>query len=232
MKAPATSYGQYCPITRAVEVLGERWTLLIVRDLLLGTTRFNDLARGLPGLSRSLLTKRLRGLVRAGIVQRAGVEYVLTHAGRELEPIVFGLGSWGAAWAFGEPGDHELDAQLLVWWMHTRLDTAELPGHVPGRRAVVHVRFSDDRRQFWIVVDGAGPSVCDVDPGYDVDVVIRSDVRTLFTVWNGAVPLADALRTGRLSFDATPEVRRAMPRVLRLSPIAPTVAAACAAERA
>ena len=109
------SYGQYCPVTRAVEVLGERWTMLIVRDLVVGTTRFNDLARGLPGLSRTLLAKRLRQLERAGIVEHVGDDYLLTEAGRDLEPLVMGLAAWGAAWQFGHPRDNELDPELLMW---------------------------------------------------------------------------------------------------------------------
>ena len=121
-------YGQYCPVSRALDVLGERWSLLILRDLLVGTTRFNDLARGLPGLSRSLLTKRLRQFERAGLVERAGSHYLLTECGRELEPIVFGLGQWGARWTFGDPDPDELDAEVLVWWMHKRLDTSGSPG--------------------------------------------------------------------------------------------------------
>ena len=162
--------GQYCPISRTLDVVGERWTLLIVRDLIVGTTRFNDLARGLPGLSRSLLTKRLRHLERTGVVTRTGQHYVLTPAGRALEPIVFGMAEWGARYVFGDPQPEELDAQLLVWWMHTRVDTSTLEGD----RHVVHVRFADDARRFWILVERGVPSVCMADPGYPVDLTISS----------------------------------------------------------
>ena len=93
---PVQGYGQYCPISRALDVLGERWTMIIIRDLLVGTTRFNDLARGLPGLSRTLLSKRLRQLEQAKLVERIDGQYFLTEMGRDLEPVVFGLGSWGA----------------------------------------------------------------------------------------------------------------------------------------
>ncbi|WP_306356658.1 MULTISPECIES: helix-turn-helix domain-containing protein [unclassified Nocardia] len=149
MRAPgegssSESYGQYCPISRALDVLGERWSLLILRDLLTGTSRFNDLARGLPGLSRSLLAKRLRQFERAGLVVKSEQRYRLTAAGRDLEPILFGLGHWGARWTFGEPQPEELDADLLVWWMHTRLDTSSFP----GKRQVLGVRFTDDPRRY------------------------------------------------------------------------------------
>jgi len=217
-----TGYGQYCPISRALDVLGERWTLLIVRDLLVGTTRFNDLARGLPGLSRSLLTKRLRQLERAGIVERLDGEYLLTEAGRGLEPIVFGLGEWGALWTFGEPEPEELDPDLLAWWMHTRLDTSSLP----GRRHVLHLLLADDPRQFWFVVEAGNPSVCLTDPGFEVDVTMHTDLRSLYEVWLGRLPVQKAVRSGRLTFEGPRALTRRMPEVFTLSPVAPLVAAA------
>ena len=222
MNERKTGYGQYCPISRALDLLGERWTLLIVRDMLVGTTRFNELARGLPGLSRSLLTRRLRQLERAGLVERVRNEYLLTGSGRELEPIVFGIGAWGARWTFGDPETAELDAELLVWWMHTRLDTSGLP----GRRQVFHVRFTDDSRRFWIVIESGSPSVCTTDPGFEVEVTIRTDVGTLYQVWLGRLPLQDAVRSGRLAFEGPVAFTRRMPVILRLSPVAALVSAA------
>ncbi|MFD6270756.1 winged helix-turn-helix transcriptional regulator [Nocardia asteroides] len=212
----AAGYGQYCPISRALDVLGERWSLLILRDLFVGTTRFNDLARGLPGLSRSLLAKRLRQFERAGLIEKLGTDHLLTEAGAQLEPILFGLGEWGARWTFGEPREDELDAALLVWWMHTRVDTSGFP----GRRHVLHVRFTDDVRRYWIVVEGGTPSVCETDPGYPVDVTIGADVAALYEVWLGRMPLSHAQRTGRLRFIGAPALTRRMPLVLRLSPVA------------
>lgn len=219
MSERKSGYGQYCPISRALDLLGERWTLLIVRDLLVGTTRFNELARGLPGLSRSLLSQRLRQLERAGVLERVSGEYLLTGAGRELMPIVFGLGEWGARWTFGDPQPSELDADLLVWWMHTRLDTSGFP----GKRQVFHVRFTDDKRPFWIVVESGGPSVCHVDPGFETDVTITSDVASLYQVWLGRLPVDEAVRSGRLSFTGPGVLTRRMPSVLRLSPVAEAV---------
>ncbi len=177
-------------MSRAVDLLGERWTMLIMRDLLTGTSHFNDLARGLPGLSRSLLTKRLRRLEHAGLVERLDGQYHLTDAGDALRPIVFGLGEWAAQYIFGDPQPFELDAELLVWWMHKRID----PRQLPDRRTVLHVRFADDPRRYWIVVDAQGPSVCDIDPGFEVDVTIRADVDTLHRVWLGREPMTHAMR--------------------------------------
>jgi DNA-binding HxlR family transcriptional regulator len=217
-----TGYGQYCPISRALDLLGERWSLLIVRDMLVGTTRFNDLARGLPGLSRTLLAKRLHQFERAGLLERVGREYLLTEAGRELEPIVFGIGEWGARWTFGDPDPAELDPRLLVWWMHKRLDTSGLP----GKRQVFRIRFTDDRRPFWIVIESGDPSVCLVDPGFEVDVTITSDVGSLMQVWLGHLPVKDAIRSGRLRFEGPGALTRRMPAVLRLSPVADIVSSA------
>jgi DNA-binding HxlR family transcriptional regulator len=217
-------YGQYCPITRAVEVLGERWSLLIVRDMITGSTHFNDLARGNPGLSRSLLSKRLRQLERAGIVERVDDQYRLTPAGRDLEPVVMGLGAWGARWQFGEPRDDELDAELLMWWVHDRLDLSTLP----DRRVVLEFDFTDQRRRFWIVRDSGGPSVCSTDPGFEVDVVVRTDLPTMYRVWLGRQELRDAVRAGQVELSGQDAFVRRMPDVLQLSPVAPFVAAAVA----
>ena len=219
---PDSSYGQYCPVSRALDVLGERWSMLIVRDMLIGATRFNDLARGLPGLSRSLLTKRLRQLEHAGVVERLLGHYLLTDAGRDLRPIIFGLGDWGARWAFADPDPEELDAELLVWWMHTRLDTSS----IPGKRQVIHLRFTDDPRPYWVVVELGVPSVCRSDPGFGVDVTVVSDVRSLYQVWLGRIPLRAALRQGIVRFDGPPAFTCRIAEVLQLSPVAPMVAAA------
>lgn len=218
----ATGYGQYCPISRAVEVIGERWSFLVLRDLLVGATRFNEIARLEPGLSRTLLSKRLRQFERAGLVVHEGDRYLLTPAGEDLRPVIFSLGEWGARWAFGEPRPAELDAQLLVWWMHTRIDRAALP----APRTVFELCFSDDPRHFWVVADDGGPSVCLNDPGFEVDVLIRSDVRSLYEVWMGTLPLAAALRSGRVDLQGPRELVARMDRVLQLSPVAGMVAAA------
>jgi len=214
-------YGQYCPISRALEVLGERWSLLIVRDLLCGATRFNELARGLPGLSRTLLAKRLRQLVKAGIVDHTGSDYVLTEAGWKLKPVVFGLGEWGAQWAFEDPRAEEMDPELLVWWMHGRVDTSELP----GQRHVLKVAFSDHPQTFWIVVERGEPSVCTIDPGYPVDLTMCGSLPDLYRVWLGRVPVATAVRRGLLVVEGSRAWTRRLSRILQLSPAAALVPA-------
>jgi DNA-binding HxlR family transcriptional regulator len=215
------TYAQYCPIVRAVEVVGERWTLLIVREMLVGARRFNDLARGLPGLSRALLTRRLRQLEAAGLVVRSDGGYDLTPAGEDLRPLVFGLAEWGARHAFGDPRPEELDPEVLMWWLHGRIETTEVT-----RRAVIQVEVSDRKRVFWLVVEPGDASVCYADPGFEVDAVLRSDVATLFRMWEGEIELLDAVKAGTIDLRGPRWIVAGLPRWLQLSPVAPYVRAA------
>ena len=213
------TYAQYCPIVRAVEVLGERWTLLIVRDMLTGARRFNDVARGLPGLSRALLARRLRQLEAAGLVEKAADGgYDLTAAGQDLRPLVFGLADWGARHAFGEPRPDELDPETLMWWLHGRVDTEEVT-----RRAVVQIDVVDRERTFWLVIEPDDASVCKTDPGFEVDAVLSADLATLYRVWEAEIELLDAMKAGEVQFAGARWVVAGLPRWLLLSPVAPMV---------
>ncbi len=228
-------YGQYCPITRSLEVLGDRWTLLVVRDLLLGATRFNELARGLPGMSRGLLSKRLDQLERDGLVVHADGGYHPTVACEELHPLIFGLAEWGARWAFGEPRPDELDPVVLMWWIRGGIDPERLIGvdadaggagaGISGSgRTVLHVRVPDARRtRFWFVVTPGDVSLCFTDPGFDVDVTLEAPLSTLYQVWLGTQTLPAAMRDGRVSITGPRELARRIPDALRLSPAAPYV---------
>ena len=220
-------YGQYCPITRSLELLGDRWTLLIVRDLLIGAERFNELARGLPRLSRGLLSKRLDHLERAGLVEHVGERYLPTPACQDLRPIVFGLAEWGARWAFGEPRPDELDPTVLLWWMRGGIDASAFG---PRERTVLHVRFrAGTRRRFWLVVQPADVSLCFTDPGFDVDVTVEADLDALYEVWDGRMEYGAAVRDRRLVVTGDTSLVRALPRSLRLSPVAHYVRQAVAA---
>ncbi len=216
-----TTYGQYCPISRSAELLGDRWTIHIVRDLLTGTSRFNELIRGNPGLSRALLSRRLQQLKRADVIEQdEDGSYRLTSSGRDLEPVVFGLATWGARWAFGEPAAEELDPDLLLWWLHRRLDPSKLPGH----RFTISVSFTDHPKRYWIVVDHE-TSLCLADPRFDIDLAMRSDRSTLYRIYLGQVPLAEAHRSGRLELTGSrPSVRRFID-AFQPSPVASIVAA-------
>jgi DNA-binding HxlR family transcriptional regulator len=212
-------YGQYCPIARAAEILDGRWTIPIVRDLLTGATRFTELIRGNPGLSRSLLTRRLDRLERAGLVERDGAGgYRLTPAGADLRPLVFGLAEWGARWAFGEPEPEELDPDLLLWWFHRSIDATALP----GPRFVAAVHFRDHANRYWIVVEDE-PSLCTVDPRFAVDVDVRTDLRTLYRIYLGRQPLADAIARTEIGLQGTAAALRAFEASIRLSPVADLV---------
>ena len=210
------SYGQYCPISRTAELLGDRWTIHIVRDLLTGTNRFNELIRGNPGLSRALLTRRLRQLRSAEVVeQHDDGSYQLTESGRDLEPVVFGLATWGARWTFGEPTADELDPDLLLWWLHRQLDTTDLPAlGSPStcRSPTTRVATGSSSK--------SEASICLVDPGFDVDVTLRTDRAALYRTYLGRTSLADAQRRGEVEMTGSQQAVRAFFNAFRQSPVA------------
>ncbi len=218
------SYGQFCPVAKAMELLDERWTLLVIRELMMGSRHFNKLRRGLPRMSPALLSKRLQTLVRAGVVERSQegnrVSYQLSRAGKELEPIVLALGGWGIRWV-PEIGDADLDPHLLMWDIHRNIALDELP----DGRTVLHFAFTDvapPNREWWIVITTDGVDVCDVDPGFDVRVAIESRLRTLTLVWRGDLGWPAALRSGDLTLNGEEQARRALPSWLKLSSLAGT----------
>jgi DNA-binding HxlR family transcriptional regulator len=228
-------YGQYCPIARASEILADRWTPLIIRELLAGIQRFNELDRGLPGISRALLTERLRRLERTGIVERrAGHEgqptsYHLTAAGRQLQRVIDVLGGRGARWAFGDPRPAELDPIVLLWWMRRRVHRHRLP----ARRIVVQFDFHGGRTgSYWLVLERADVSVCLQHPKFEVDLVVTADLGTFFGVWLGRLPLEAALRRGAVRLQGVPAVVRGFSRWFAWSPMAGAVRAAAAQQAA
>ena len=219
-----SQYGQFCPVAKAMELLDERWTLLVVRELTLGSRHFNALRRGVPKMSPALLSKRLQTLVRAGVVERWDdgnrVSYQLTEAGKELEPIVEALGRWGMRWV-PELGDDDLDPHLLMWDMHRNVDLEA----VPDGRTVLAFVFPDvapDARRWWLVIAGDGVDVCDHDPGFPVRVTAESRLRTMVGIWRGDLSWPAALRSGELVLHGTSQAQRALPRWLKLSPLAGT----------
>jgi DNA-binding HxlR family transcriptional regulator len=221
-------YGQYCPVARAVEILGDRWTLLIVRDLLCGVHHFNQLERGLPGISRSLLAERLRRLQRAGLLERRvdrdghATSYHLTQAGRELQPIIDGLLHWGARWAFGPPEPQELDPVLLLWWMRDRIARQQLP----QQRVVVELTFYGPRRgTYWLVLRPDDVSICLQHPGFEIDVLVTAQLAVFYQVWLGRMAFADALYEGSIQLDGPPALTRAFPGWLMRSAAAEAVQA-------
>ena len=164
-----TEYQQYCPISKAAELLGQRWALLVIRELLVGSGKFNDIARGVPGMSRNVLTKRLRHLESGGLVERLDGSYLPTDPCEALRPTVLGLGLWAAEWILQDPTTEECDVLLLMRWAHSRLDISGLPS---DRRTTVMFHFTDVGERFWLVVEQGGPSICLTDPGFETDAVI------------------------------------------------------------
>jgi DNA-binding HxlR family transcriptional regulator len=207
-------YGQFCPVAKATEVVGEKWTMLIIRELMLGTCRFNDFQRALSRISPTLLTKRLKHLEARGIIIRKkisgqqGYEYRLTAAGKELAPLIETLAVWGMRWARGQMTDDELDVEFLMWDLQRRLQTEFLP----AGETVICFTF-DELQQFktwWVVVYDDKVDLCTEDPGKEVDIYLQSTVRTLVEVWEGDIDLKAALDTGKLSTHGVRALEKSM----------------------
>jgi DNA-binding HxlR family transcriptional regulator len=221
--ADVRGYGQYCPVAKAAEVLGERWTMLIVRDLITGAHRFTDLHRGLPGISRTLLSERLRRLEADGLVERRPSdsgrgEYWLTPLGQDLEPALLAIGEWAVRNFGREPRRDEMDPDILMLWIErmARRDA------FPRDRVVARFEFRGSRPpRSWLVVEDQSPSVCHDDPGFEADLVISSDLLTLNRVFAGRLALSAAMRTGSLTLEGSAEHRRAFTKWFGVSPFAP-----------
>ena len=215
-------YGQFCPVAKASEIVAERWTPLVLRELLCGSFRFNDLHRGVPLMSRTLLTRRLRELEEAGVVERretgAGREYHLTPAGEELRPIIEQLGTWGHRWARKDVAD-DLDPSVLMWDLRRRIDHEATPAH----RVVVRFDLSGvprdhaAKRTWWLVLEPGEVDLCLKDPGFPVDVTVAADLATLTAVWMGRIDYADAARRGSVRAEGPRALVRAFPGWLGLS---------------
>src|SRR5215472_11434865 len=207
-----SSYHQFCPVAKAMGLLDERWTMLIVRELVTGSQHFNDIRRGVPRMSPTLLSKRLHQLTRAGIVDRheadGDVRYDLTAAGRELQPVIEAVGTWGIRW-IGEIGDADLDPKLLLWDMHRNINYEA----VPAGRTVVSFKFTDTpprTRDWWLVITPGDADVCDADPGHPVAVAITTTLRNMTRIWLGDLSWSDALRAADVVIGGPSELRRAV----------------------
>jgi DNA-binding HxlR family transcriptional regulator len=216
-------YGSYCPVSLGSEVLADRWTPLILRELVLGNTRFNDIARGMPAISRSLLVQRLRHLERKGVVELwpsptgRGSEYHLTAAGKELGGVVEALGRWAVEWLFEELHPQEIDPPTLMWWLHRRVDVSALP---PGRVVVQFDHTAPIKQSIWMVLDRGEASVCLQHPGFDTDVIVTTTTATLAEVFNGLETWSHAIATEAIQVEGPPRLLRALPRWFLWSPFA------------
>jgi len=221
------SYKQFCPVAMAAEILCTRWTMVLLRELIAGSTRFNDLRRGVPRMSPALLSQRLKELESAGVVSRqastseAGVfEYHLTASGRELEPLVEAFGTWGQRWIDPELSLQHLDVSLLMWDMRRSLN----PTPMPKRRSVIHFHYADltpSQRSWWLLVEPkAGVDLCAIDPGFDVDLYVSTDLRTMTSIWMGMDSVRNAVRSERMMLTGDRRLAADMQAWLGLSPFA------------
>jgi DNA-binding HxlR family transcriptional regulator len=206
-------YGQFCPVAKALEVLAERWTLLLIRELLMGSRRFNDLKRGVPLMSPSMMSQRLKTLCDAGIVIREyadacrSYEYRLTPAGEELRPLVAQLGTWGQRWTRSRMNAEDLDASLLMWDIRRNLHVEKLT----QQQVVIAFVFPDaakGMKQWWLVVDDGQVDLCLQDPGREIDVSITTKLRTMTRIWMGDVSLREARAQGMLEVAGPPRLVR------------------------
>lgn len=231
------SYGQFCPVAMAAEILCTRWTLVLLREMVAGSTRFNDLRRGVPRMSPALLVQRLRDLEDHGVVRRVAgrdsgvLEYHLTPAGQELETLVGAMGHWGQRWVTSELSLQQLDASLLMWDMRRHLDMEPMP----KRRSVIQFLYAEQAavdRSWWLIVEpdtgphagkaGAPVDLCSVEPGFDVDLYVACDLKTMTGIWMGVDTVRAALDSQRMHLTGDAELASNMQSWLGLSPFAKT----------
>jgi DNA-binding HxlR family transcriptional regulator len=219
------SYGQFCPVAQAAEVLTERWTLLVLRELLMGSTRFNELQRGVPRMSSSLLSKRLREMERSGLLTREplrgerGHAYRLTPAGEALGPLVVSLGNWSREWLKREINEEEADPALLMWDMRRSVKLDRLPAD----QLVVFFRYRDaeeGKRAWWLVAQTANADLCFTDPGFGIDLQVDAEAAAMAEVWLGQLELGAAMRSKRVRVSGPEHLVRSLPEWLGFSTFA------------
>lgn len=215
-------YGQFCPLAQAAQLLCERWTLLIVRELIAGSTRFGELQKGVPLMSPTLLSTRLKQLVKAGVVEHGGSKdnysYKLTPAGLELRPVVELLGAWGHRWARSNLEREDLDAGLLMWDMRRSIDPTIFPGH----RVVVQFEYADapkGSQYWWLISENCEIDLCLTDNGYDVDIVIQCSLKVMTEVWTCQRCFNDAVKHGDIRVMGDPNLIDKLQDWLRSSPL-------------
>jgi DNA-binding HxlR family transcriptional regulator len=198
-------YGQFCPVSMASEILCSRWTTLVVRELLCGSTHFNELRRGLPKMSPALLSKRLKELEQSGVlsVTRAAngmTEYQLSDAGEELRPLIIGLGNWAQRWMESRLSLKNLDPSLLMWDMRRNLDTSKLP----GRRCTIQFLYPElsvAQKSWWLVVENGKADLCNFDPGYDLDLLVKGSLGSMTAIWMGLTTVRQQCDANMLELD-------------------------------
>ena len=215
-------YGQFCPVSMAAEVLCTRWTMLVVREMLYGSRRFNDLRRGVPRMSPALLSKRLKELEKAGIVvmmprDNGAMEYRLSPAGEELRPIIMSMGLWGHRWVESQLTLKNLDPSLLMWDIRRKINPEPLP---PGRCTIQfqYPELPDAQKNWWLVIDGGDVDLCGFDPGYEINLLVRSSLLTMTSIWMGVAPIPREIAAGHLVLEGDRPIASAIQKWLGFSP--------------
>ena len=204
-------YGQFCPVAKAAEIVGERWTMLVIRELVAGSRSFNDIRRGVPLMSPSLLSSRLKMLENSGVINRReskeSIVYTLTKAGEELKPIIFKMAEWGQRWVRSDMAAEDLDPRLLMWDIKNRIDAAVFT----KKRTVLYFQFLDygmNLRSWWLVAKQKELDVCLKDPGYDVDLFLTTDLKTMTQIWMGDINISKALKEGLLELSGNSHLKK------------------------
>ncbi len=214
------TYGQFCPLAQATQLLCERWTLLLVRELIAGGTRFSDLQKGLPLISPTLLSSRLKHLLKNGIItqtrEQGSYKYQLTQAGQELRPVVELLGAWGHRWAQSDLSQDDLDSGLLMWDMRRSIDSSAFPKH----RVVVQFEYTEVSRgasEWWIVSENDNIDLCLNNPGHEIDVIIQSTLEAMTEVWVCKTSFEEAVAQGKIKTLGDPKLISGLQGWLRSS---------------
>lgn len=219
-----SGYGQFCPVSMASEILCSRWTTLVVRELLCGSTRFNDLRRGLPKMSPALLSKRLKELQGAGVVvvsrrSNGTADYRLSESGEELRPLIMGLGNWAQRWMESRLSLKNLDPSLLMWDMRRSLNVTLLP----ERRCMIQFLYPElppSQKSWWLVVEGGAVDLCNFDPGHELDLLVKSSLRSMTAIWMGLTTISKEADSGQLEIEGDPSLAGSMQQWLGLSTFA------------
>lgn len=215
----ATGYGQFCPVAKAAELLTKRWTPLILRELISGSTHFNEIHRGVPLMSRALLSQRLKELLEWRVIGHENGRYQLTEAGEELKPVIIAMGIWGRRWVESDLQGPDWDAGVLMWDMRRRVNTDALP----AGRTVLQFEYRDapeEMRCWWLLIDNGAVDLCVSDPGFEVDLFIVTKVRVMGPIWIGQSPLEPAIRRGDVLLHGRADLSRSIGHWLMLSVVA------------
>lgn len=211
------AYGQFCPLAQATQLLCQPWTLIVVREFIAGSTRYSELQKGMPTMSPTLLSTRLKQLVTAGVLERIGknrnISYQLTQAGRELTPVVQLLGAWGHRWVRTDLSNDDLDAGLLMWDMRRSINVSLLP----TSRVVVEFNYPDaikGAKKWWLITENGEVDLCLNDPGHEVNLLITSPLITMTAIWTCQLTVKEAIKQNKLKVIGESKLIKILPQWL------------------